>query len=452
MANSVYTYVRDYEAEVPCLPNTWIVVRLDGQTFHKFADKHAFVKPNDERALKLACAAARRVMRQHGDIVLAYGQSDEFSFVFRRSTDSFNRRPSKLMTTVASLFASSYVFEWPKYMVDTPLLYPPAFDGRVVLYPTDKNLRDYLAWRQVDCHINNLYNTCFWNLVQRGGLTTSAAEERLRGTLSSDKNEILFSEFGINYNNEPQLFRKGTVIFRKEPKKVAVEERNCDIIKDDFWNENPHLLDLSVYCAGSLLWYFTGAIRMNALALAKVGYLLPFISNLSLMRSIPISYVFKFQHHCLFSTGKCLESGKSMTSRLTGKKTKLWELYNEIVYPPRENTNIATDGKGSVEPRPAEVTYTKENILYSQKKLWLLAFMIRGLSVDEAFQQLGFRPEKGARILEKLPLKGQLQNMTSNFAQTYGLNKHWYCEARASHGSTRVSELQCRHRTTIMHD
>lgn len=58
---------------------------------------------------------------------------------------------SKLMTTVTSLFASSYVFEWPKYMVDTPLLYPPAFDGRVVLYPTNKNLRDYLAWRQVDC-------------------------------------------------------------------------------------------------------------------------------------------------------------------------------------------------------------------------------------------------------------------------------------------------------------
>ncbi|VDM35692.1 unnamed protein product [Hydatigera taeniaeformis] len=93
MTNSVYSYVRDYEAEVPCLLNTWIVVRLDGQAFHKFADKHDFVKPNDERALKLACAAAKRVMSQHNDIVLAYGQSDEFSFVFRRSTDSFNRRP-----------------------------------------------------------------------------------------------------------------------------------------------------------------------------------------------------------------------------------------------------------------------------------------------------------------------------------------------------------------------
>ncbi len=29
-------------------------------------------------------------------------------------------------------------------------------------------------------HINNLYNTTFWTLVQKGGLTTVQAEERLR--------------------------------------------------------------------------------------------------------------------------------------------------------------------------------------------------------------------------------------------------------------------------------
>ena len=93
MASSIYSYVRSYEGEVPCLPNTWIVVRVDGQTFHKFADKHAFNKPNDERALRLANVAARHVMCQLNDIILAYGQSDEYSFVFRRTTDTFNRRP-----------------------------------------------------------------------------------------------------------------------------------------------------------------------------------------------------------------------------------------------------------------------------------------------------------------------------------------------------------------------
>lgn len=82
------------------------------------------------------------------------------------------------MTNVVSFFASSYVFMWSKFITDRPLLYPPTFDARTVLYSTNKNLRDYLSWRQADCHINNLYNTVFWALVQQGGLTNVEAEVR----------------------------------------------------------------------------------------------------------------------------------------------------------------------------------------------------------------------------------------------------------------------------------
>ena len=27
-----------------------------------------------------------------------------------------------------------------------------------------------MSWRQVDCHINNLYNTAFWTMVLQGGV------------------------------------------------------------------------------------------------------------------------------------------------------------------------------------------------------------------------------------------------------------------------------------------
>lgn len=63
-------------------------------------------------------------------------------------------------------------------------------------------------------HINNLYNTTFWALVQQGGLDNRVAEKELSGTVSSDKNEILFKRFGINYNNEPEIFKKGSVLYR----------------------------------------------------------------------------------------------------------------------------------------------------------------------------------------------------------------------------------------------
>ena len=85
-------------------------------------------------------------------------------------------------------------------------------------------------------------------------MTTNAAQERLKGTLSGDKNEILFSQFGINYNQEPAQFKKGTTIIRKKVEvpcesgesatklRTKIVELDCDIIGDEFWNQNPHLL------------------------------------------------------------------------------------------------------------------------------------------------------------------------------------------------------------------
>ena len=36
MAKSKYEYVRNFEVvDTTCLPNTWIVVRLDGRSFHR---------------------------------------------------------------------------------------------------------------------------------------------------------------------------------------------------------------------------------------------------------------------------------------------------------------------------------------------------------------------------------------------------------------------------------
>ncbi|CAI4218658.1 unnamed protein product [Parascedosporium putredinis] len=96
------------------------------------------------------------------------------------------------------------------------------------------------------------------------------------GTLARDKNEILFSRFGINYNNEPEIYKKGSVVFRdyelvepgshntetevdriaepvvqsktqaekdkKKREKTRVLVDHLDIIKDDFWDRRPWLL------------------------------------------------------------------------------------------------------------------------------------------------------------------------------------------------------------------
>ncbi|EDQ92256.1 uncharacterized protein MONBRDRAFT_31372 [Monosiga brevicollis MX1] len=280
MANSRFQYVRGFESEARLLPNTWIVVRIDGRGFHKFSAKHGFKKPNDARAINLMNAAAVACMNEFPDIVMAYGESDEYSFVFDKRTQLFSRRGDKIMSSIVSFFSSTYVMQWPQHMVDAegqpePLVATPHFDGRCVLYPTLENLRDYVAWRQVDCHINNLYNTTFWTLVLKGGLTEYEAEQRLVGTFSKDKNELLFSEFGINYNEEPLMFRKGSVLhWRRIPvtvtkegptskadptpvvrtvtrQKLTVIVDHCDLLQEEFWTEHADVFtSSSVYANG----------------------------------------------------------------------------------------------------------------------------------------------------------------------------------------------------------
>ncbi|KAH9964736.1 Thg1 C terminal domain-containing protein [Lactifluus volemus] len=252
MAASRFAYVRNFELPDPLLPATFILLRIDGHSFHRFSDIHTFAKPNDSRALQLMDHAARSLMDEYPDIILGFGESDEYSFLLRKSTTLYNRRRSKITSMLCSLFTASYVMHWSNYFPETPLHYPPSFDARIVLYPGTREIRDYFSWRQADTHINNLYNTAFWALVQQGGQTTTEAHETLRGTVSSQKHEILFSQFGINYNALPSPFRKGSVLLLDGEPDPPVKERqgstritllHCDIIGDEFWEQRPYLLD-----------------------------------------------------------------------------------------------------------------------------------------------------------------------------------------------------------------
>ncbi|KAF7560898.1 hypothetical protein G7046_g3238 [Stylonectria norvegica] len=226
MANSKFEYVRHFETPDPLLPNTWVVVRVDGRAFTKMCAKYGFEKPNDRRALDLMNTAAKAVVADLPEITIAYGVSDDF--VFHKSCVVFDRRASKLVSTVVSTFTSHYVFSWSTHFPDTPLTSPlPTFDGRA-------------------------------------------------GTLAADKNEILFSRFAINYNNEPEINKKGSVVFRdyelvdpashqvtqtidaqaepvtqsktqkendrKRRAKARILVEHLDIIKDDFWDRRPWLL------------------------------------------------------------------------------------------------------------------------------------------------------------------------------------------------------------------
>ncbi|XP_045102040.1 tRNA(His) guanylyltransferase 2-like [Portunus trituberculatus] len=259
--NAKLNYLKHFEKKETLLPHTWMVVRIDGKAFHNFSEKHYFKKPNDLRSIELMNKAAFSVMKEFPDIIFSYGQSDEYSFVIHRYSKMCDRQGGRIISSIVSLFAGVYVYHWQSMFEDVKLHYCPAFDARVVLYPNNSCLRDYISWRQADCHINNMYNTCFWTLVQQGQCSRQNAEEILCGTFSKDKRSILINRFNQNYDDEDAIFRKGTVMYQKMvseesgrsrgelPENNQAEEGcrgivvgHFDVIKDEFWRERPWLL------------------------------------------------------------------------------------------------------------------------------------------------------------------------------------------------------------------
>ncbi|KAL2528077.1 tRNA(His) guanylyltransferase 1 [Forsythia ovata] len=250
-------YVKSFLHVSKLMPSTWIVIRIDGCHFHRFSDVHEFEKPNDARALNLMNSCAVSVLEEFKDIVFSYGVSDEYSFVLKKESQLYQRRSSEIVSAVVSLFSSMYTMKWKEFFPQKELKHPPYFDGRAVCYPTSEILLDYLAWRQVDCHINNQYNTCFWMLV-KSGKSKSEAQNYLKGTQAQEKHELLTRLSGIidYYNTLPLMFRQGSSVFwdKQEEEEIANQGKDavgkcykvvvdhCNIIEKSFWEAHPEIL------------------------------------------------------------------------------------------------------------------------------------------------------------------------------------------------------------------
>ena len=93
--------------------------------------------------------------------------------------------------------------------------------------------------------------------MQRKGLSEQEANRALQGTDTAAKNTLLHDHFALNYNDEPALYRKGSLLFREEMQveakqredgtpvmrmRTAIRVTSEDLIGESFWRTHPQLL------------------------------------------------------------------------------------------------------------------------------------------------------------------------------------------------------------------
>jgi len=242
--------MKQYEAcyKTIITPRSYIIIRLDGKNFSKYTGK--LDKPFDEDFSK-AMNETAIALCDYFNAKFAYTQSDEISLLITEiggnvetqpelgnvlqklcsltasvATAKFNevRNLQYLRKNVASSDDDSLGGEDPVDILDgindVTASFPKQafFDSRVFVVPNEDEVMNHMIWRQQDATNNSISMAAHALLGHKATMNKSGAE----------KQEMMFQEKGVNWNDYPIKFKRGVVVFKEAYMKDVLQPTDMD--------------------------------------------------------------------------------------------------------------------------------------------------------------------------------------------------------------------------------
>lgn len=186
---------------MPLLP---IVARIDGRCFHSFTRDMS--RPFDAGFSRLMLDTARYLARET-NACMAYTQSDEITLTWH-STDPksqvwFDGRIHKMVSQLAA-HGTLVFYRRALDLMPERASRLPTFDGRAWQVPNRTEGANVFVWREWDATKNSI--TMAAQMVY--------SDNQLHGINGAKKQEMLWQS-GINWNDYPAHFKRGTYIQRR---------------------------------------------------------------------------------------------------------------------------------------------------------------------------------------------------------------------------------------------
>lgn len=202
------------EANRSFMPRLPICVRIDGRAFHTFT--RGMKRPYD-KDMSDSMVETMRYLVEQSDACIGYTQSDEITLILSDIKDPmFNGRISKLTSVLASIATAKFNEVIHKKYSDKPLAF---FDCRCWQVPNRTEAANELLWREFDATKNSI------SMAARAYYS----DKQLMNKNGSEKQDMLM-EKGVNWNDYPVFFKRGTYAQRK------VIERK---LTDEEWHKIP---------------------------------------------------------------------------------------------------------------------------------------------------------------------------------------------------------------------
>lgn len=210
------------------LPGLPVMARLDGRTFSTFT-KHA-KRPFSEAFHAMMVDVTRHLVVE-GCATVGYTQSDEISLAWAEHP-FFDGNPQKMCSALAAMASVHLAGQDhdPKYGLAWHRA--PTFDCRVWVVPSFVEAANVFLWRQQDAARNSV------QMAARHFFSHKACDE-LNG---KELQEKLFTERGVNWNDYPFQFKRGTFVKHAKTRRAFTAEELADLPEKHDARRDPSLV------------------------------------------------------------------------------------------------------------------------------------------------------------------------------------------------------------------
>lgn len=213
------------------MPLVPIMARIDGRCFSGFT--HGLERPYDRRMTR-AMVATTLALVGETNACMGYTQSDEITLAWhstdRKSQIWFGGRVAKMTSQLAAL-ATLHFYRFILNVLPEYADKLPTFDARVWTVPNRTEGANVFVWREWDATKNSIIMAA----------SEHYSHKQLMGKNGSEKQEMLFQK-GINWNDYPAEFKRGTYVQRRMVTKAFSAEELDRLPPEHAARTNPDLV------------------------------------------------------------------------------------------------------------------------------------------------------------------------------------------------------------------
>ena len=215
--------MKGYEQKERFMPLLPVVARIDGKRFSRWTK--GLNRPYDEDFSHLMIEVTKRLVDEtHAKI--GYTQSDEITLVFHaddhKSQIFLDGREQKMVSILASMTSAFFNDLRHIHLPAHPGYGPAFFDCRAFAVPNKVEAANAVLWRVQDATKNAV------SMVARAYFS----HKSLHGMSGPEMQERLFQEAGVNFNDYPAFFKRGTFVQRRS-KYVTLDQETLEKIPED---------------------------------------------------------------------------------------------------------------------------------------------------------------------------------------------------------------------------